>query len=120
MDSRGPALAPGQHAQTEQITTTAPPYNEVDESKVAHMAPSEEDRINQMTLNTAAQPTAGIERNGNAGVVMQQPGATPGMRPENYVIRLENLGESSDYVDCPYCKSRQRTQVRHESTSQTS
>ncbi|KAH8892720.1 hypothetical protein GQ53DRAFT_860776 [Thozetella sp. PMI_491] len=92
------------------------PQDVAGEIKAPHPVPSEEDRLNQMTLNTATKPAAANE---SSGVVTKQPGATPNMKPENYVIRLENLDETPDYVDCPYCKSRQMTKIRHESSSQT-
>ncbi|KAK3321744.1 hypothetical protein B0H66DRAFT_552556 [Apodospora peruviana] len=40
-------------------------------------------------------------------------------RPENYVVRLEDLKETPDFIDCPYCHSRQKTNVVKNDTSQT-
>ncbi|KAK2055861.1 hypothetical protein LY76DRAFT_519558 [Colletotrichum caudatum] len=33
-------------------------------------------------------------------------------KPVNYVVRLEALGDDPDFIDCPWCRSRQRTRVR--------
>ena len=116
MDSRSTTIALEGSNQSDHITVIQPPNYAVGDQK-PNMVLSEEDGVNQMTLNIAAQPTAGAPK---AALVTQQPAGVPGMKPENYVIRLENLGEQPDYVDCPYCKTRQKTTIQHESTSQTS
>lgn len=115
MDSRSTTIAPDGSDQTGRIAVIQPP-NYVAGHQKQDPVPSEEDRVNQMTLNIAAQSAAGAP---TAALVTQQPAIAPGMKPENYVIRLENLGDQPDYVDCPYCKTRQKTTIQHESTSQT-
>src|ERR1700761_3996800 len=101
--------------QADQIAAIHPADAAKDEKK-ADMVPSEEDAVNVMTLNTGIRAAAGKP----GEVVATQPlRAIPGAKPENYVTRLENLGESPDFIDCPYCRTRQKTKVSHESTSQT-
>ncbi|KAM7204957.1 hypothetical protein V8F20_003419 [Naviculisporaceae sp. PSN 640] len=57
--------------------------------------------------NNAAPRSAGVGAGGRAP------------RPENYVINLEDLYESPDYVDCPHCRTRQKTTVRYQPTTET-
>ena len=64
-------------------------------------------------------------------LVTAQPGAVDGMtsRPaepaqesgaqHRVLRRLEDLGETPDYIDCPHCKTRQKTRVEHPSSSAT-
>ncbi|KAM7216169.1 hypothetical protein V8F06_008469 [Rhypophila decipiens] len=47
------------------------------------------------------------------------PGSSTTRRPENYATPLQDLNESPDYVDCPHCRTRQKTTVRHEPSTET-
>lgn len=118
MDSQRPDLSP-EHRDQADLIAAGQPCNAAEENKAPKVAPPTEDDINSMTIKKAVKPEADSENPRNTEVVTQQPGATSPMKPENYVIRIENLTDSPDYVDCPYCKSRQKTKVRKESTSQT-
>lgn len=40
-------------------------------------------------------------------------------RTLNHVLSLKDLREEPDFVDCPYCKSRQKTKVTHPDSSAT-
>ncbi|KAM7192902.1 hypothetical protein V8F33_008090 [Rhypophila sp. PSN 637] len=58
-------------------------------------------------------PSSQTQRSGPTG-----PGSTT-RRPENYVILLQDLNESPDYVDCPHCRTRQKTTVRQQPSTET-
>lgn len=116
MDSQVPTIKSAGRDEADHTATVHAP-DVAEEEKKSDTVTSEEDRVNQMTLNTATVPTT--LQPSNTKVVTQQPRATTGMRPENYVISPEHLQEAPEYIDCPYCKSRQKTKVRHESSSQT-
>jgi DNA-directed RNA polymerase subunit RPC12/RpoP len=116
MDSQGATFSFTGHHETDNIATVHAP-NVAEEEKKSTAVMLEEDRVNQMTLNIGTVPDT--IQSQNTKVVTQQPRATLRMKPENYVIGLEHLQEAPEYIDCPYCKSRQKTKVRHESTSQT-
>lgn len=72
------------------------------------------DKINNITLKTRAE-AQGPEMK----IVTQAPKKETPMKPENYVVRPEMLGETPDYVDCWYCKERHKTKVRQKGSSQT-
>ncbi|KAI2619978.1 hypothetical protein GGR54DRAFT_110478 [Hypoxylon sp. NC1633] len=72
------------------------------------------DPVKDMKLKTAAEAEGPEKR-----VVMQVPPKVDPMRPENYVVRPENLGEQPDYVDCWHCEQRRKTTVRYQSSTQT-
>ncbi|KAL6897629.1 hypothetical protein GGI43DRAFT_409499 [Trichoderma evansii] len=118
METQGSTLHSAGHDETGRVAT-APVTDTAETEKKLNTIISEEDQIRQMTLNTANAIPKPIQPQ-NAEVVSKQPGVAPRMKPENYVIKPENLGEAPDYIDCPYCKSRQKTEVRHQPTSQTS
>ncbi|KAL7941454.1 LITAF-like zinc ribbon domain-containing protein [Trichoderma barbatum] len=115
MDKKISALGSTGRDETDHIMIVHSP--DIAEEEKEPKVLSDEDRVNQMTLTTAVTPNTSQPQTTN--VVTRQPGATQNMRPENYVISLENLNETPDYIDCPYCKSRQITKIRHESSSQT-
>lgn len=80
--------------------------------------------IEQMTLNTVTHNALNDgEEQKRVVSLPQQPAtttqATRWKRPENYVMALESLGESPDFVDCPWCRKRKRTKVSHINSSQT-
>lgn len=81
------------------------------------------DGIDKMTLNTVLHSTPNGE--GKAVVPPQPPGSKSvapqaNVRlPENYVVAPENLSETPDFVDCPWCQKRQKTKVVHTDSSQT-
>jgi hypothetical protein len=118
MDNQGSTLNSAYHGETHGITTVPAPNAAGTETKL-NTVTSEEDEIRQMTLNTANTSPKPVQSQ-STGIVTKQPGIAQGMKPENYIVKPEHLGESPDYIDCPYCKSRQRTEVRHQHTSQTS
>ncbi|EHK42070.1 hypothetical protein TRIATDRAFT_84172 [Trichoderma atroviride IMI 206040] len=118
MDAQDATLNSAYHGQTHGITA-APTPNMAGTEKKLNTVTSEEDEIRQMTLNTANTSPKPAQSQ-STGIVTKQPSMVQNMKPENYVVKPENLGESPDYIDCPYCKSRQKTEVRHQSTSQTS
>lgn len=117
MDTQGSTLNSASDGQTHGITPAPAPDAGTD--KKLNAVTSEEDEIRQMTLNTANTFPQSVQSQ-NTGVVTKQPTMAQSMKPENYVVKPEHLGEAPDYIDCPYCKSRQKTEVRHQSTSQTS
>ncbi len=92
MDLSTATLAPDGGNQPDRAVTNHPQQAADQKPKTVSQEES------QMTINTAAETEAGSA----AGPVTQQPRLIPGMVPENYVIRLENLGDSPDYIDCPY------------------
>lgn len=118
MDTQGSTPHSTGHDETDRVATV-PVTDTAETEKKLDAIISEEDQIRQMTLNTANVIPKPAQTQ-NTGVVTKQPGVAPRMKPENYVIKPENLGEAPDYIDCPYCKSRQKTEVRHQPTSQTS
>ncbi|KAL7919139.1 hypothetical protein ACQKWADRAFT_302139 [Trichoderma austrokoningii] len=118
MDTQGSNLNSVSEGQTHGITPAPAPNAEGTEKKL-NAVTSEEDEIRQMTLNTT-NTLPKLVQSKNTGVVTKQPPMVQGMKPENYVVKPEHLGEAPDYIDCPYCKSRQKTVVHHQSTSQTS
>ncbi|KAJ9613980.1 hypothetical protein H2200_002116 [Cladophialophora chaetospira] len=63
----------------------------------------------EMTLRTG-QPAAAISKGAQGGQDASL----------NRVMSLKDLGEDPEYVDCPFCKKRQKTAVSHPSSSQTS
>lgn len=81
----------------------------------------EGDGIEHMTLNTAVHSlpvgaaTVPIPQKGLQPLVNSPPPA----KPENYVVALEKLGESPDFIDCPWCQKRQKTKVVHTDSSMT-
>ncbi|KAK2007076.1 hypothetical protein LZ32DRAFT_651379 [Colletotrichum eremochloae] len=71
------------------------------------------DQVNEMKLMT-------VDNVGKSSQQQQQQ-TLPGniQRPVNYVVRPEALGDSPDFVDCPWCHSRQKTTVSSEASSTT-
>lgn len=118
MDTQGSTLNSAYPGETHGITPVPAPDAAGTEKKL-NAVTSEEDEIRQMTLNTANTFPKSVQSQ-NTGIVTKQPSMVQGMNPENYLVKPENLGESPDYIDCPYCKSRQKTETRHQHTSQTS
>ncbi|KAK4557117.1 hypothetical protein LTR86_006098 [Recurvomyces mirabilis] len=65
------------------------------------------------------QPQPSIERQ----VVNEQPSIEPNrisyVAGPKYSLPLNELGETSEWVDCPYCMKRTQTEVRKEHSSMT-
>ncbi|KAM0264333.1 hypothetical protein ACHAQJ_000823 [Trichoderma viride] len=99
MDPQVSALSSAGRDGTDDIAAVQSPDVAVEEKK-PNVAISDEDRVNQMTLKTATVPK--MYQPQNTKVVTRQPGATPAMKPENYVVNLEHLRETPDYIDCPH------------------
>lgn len=117
MDTQGPALNSTGHDEADRVAAV-PATDAVETEKKLNAITSEEEQIRGMTLNTANAIPQSIQPQPR-GIVIKQPGVTPPMKPENYVVKPEHLGEVPDYIDCPYCKLRQKTEVRRNPTSQT-
>lgn len=118
MDTQDSTLNSDYHGEAHGITAVPAP-NAAETDKKLNAVTSEEDEVRQMTLNianTSPKPPMLLQ---SPGIVIKQPGMVQEMRPENYVVKLEHLGETPDFIDCPYCKSRQKTVVHHEPTTQT-
>lgn len=41
------------------------------------------------------------------------------MKAPDYVTRLDALGETPEWIDCPFCQQRAMTKVTHSSSDQT-
>lgn len=118
MDAHESTINSAGDGETHGITPV-PVTGAAETEKKLNAVTSEEDKIRQMTLNSANTLPKSVPPQ-SRGIVIKQPNVSQLMKPENYVIKPEHLGETPDYIDCPYCKSRQRTEVHHQSTSQTS
>ncbi|KAL9470999.1 hypothetical protein ACSS6W_008940 [Trichoderma asperelloides] len=117
MDTQGSTLNSPGHDDTYKIVFF-PATDAVEADKELNAITSEKDETSQITLNTANAIPEPVQSQ-STELVTKQPGVEPCMKPENYVIKPEYLEEAPDYIDCPYCKTRQKTEVRHQPTSQT-
>lgn len=68
-------------------------------------------------INSAPPPAYMSVDPANRSVPVR-PGMAAAQRPENYVIELKDLGELPEFVDCPHCHTRQKTQVQEVGNSQ--
>lgn len=117
MDTQGSTLNSPGHDDTYKIVFF-PATDAVEADKELNAITSEKDETSQITLNTANAIPEPVQSQ-STELVTKQPGVEPCMKPENYVIKPEYLEEAPDFIDCPYCKTRQKTEVRHQPTSQT-
>jgi hypothetical protein len=118
MNTQNSALESVNDDETHGVTAAPAPSAAETEKKVNNVT-SEEDEVRQMTLNTS-NPVQKSVQSQTAGIVTKQPIMVQRMKPENYIVKPEQLRDAPDYIDCPYCKSRQKTRVQHQPTSQTS
>ncbi|GAB1315567.1 hypothetical protein MFIFM68171_05777 [Madurella fahalii] len=111
MDSRAPITTTvdvdAGHARDDRIAVAQPADTaDIDEITATKPAPPEE-----MTLNIARNSDRTGEPKPGPTVKLLSQGPNGVWRPENYVIRLTDLSEEPEFIDCPYCHSRQRTRV---------
>ncbi|KAK8098950.1 uncharacterized protein PG998_012191 [Apiospora kogelbergensis] len=78
-------------------TQNAPQNDAQNSSSQSQTPPVTEDNqhVEDMRLNTVA--------NLKANQVLFMPQMEAIRKPENYVVRPEALGDSPDFVDCPWC-----------------
>lgn len=87
-----------------------------EQEKNDHPSPTQEavDGMTLQTINNVVWQPPGPQPLMNVPTV-----ATNAQRPDNYVVKPEALGDEPDYVDCPWCYSRQKTRVEERSSNTT-
>lgn len=120
MDSRAPITTTVDvdtgHARNDRVAAAQPADTaaDIDEITATKPALSEE-----MTLDIARNSSGTGEPKPGPTFKPLSQGPNGVWRPENYVIRLADLGEDPEFIDCPYCHSRQRTRVVPNDSSET-
>lgn len=113
--------------KTDPLSSTGlPPQNqtlelaelpETTDNQMPNDSPPGYQRVDEMTLETNGnrQPSGPV-RLLNTG---PSPNGPAPARPANYVVRPDALGDGPDFVDCPWCCTRQKTRVQEQASSMT-
>lgn len=110
-DSGRLGVAPQQpNRKDDEITPVKSHVTLVGDSGIEHMT------LNTVALRTPIGVAKDVPQHGFPKPVATSPWST---KPENYVVAPEKLGESPDFVDCPWCQERRKTRVVHTDSSQT-